>query len=39
MKNSNYYYFHHYQKFKVKYHYLNTTIVCVLFYVGPSHFI
>jgi len=36
-KNYNYYYFYHYQVFKIKYRNLNTTNVCVLFYVGPSH--
>jgi len=38
-KNNNYYCFYHYQVFKIKYHTLYTTNVCVLFYVGLSHFI
>jgi len=38
-KNNNYYYFYHYQLFKIKYRNLNTTNVCVLFYVGPPHYI
>jgi len=36
-KNNNYCYFYHYQVFKIKYRNLNTSNVCVLFYVGPSH--
>jgi len=36
-KNNSYYYFYHYQVFKIKYHNLNTTNVWVPFYVGPPH--
>jgi len=36
--DNNYYYFYHYQVFKIKYRNLNTTNLCVLFYVGLSHF-